>query len=346
MDGARVKRSLVLATDVWTPAIELARLADAAGLHRVWTTEYATRDAVVRAVALGMSTSRIQVGSGIGYAFTRLPLAAAAMAADARLATGGRFTLGLGAGTRGMRRHFYGHDDFDHPAPRLAEYVALLRAAWAADGTLEFTGDYYSASVPGFHAHPELAPLGTPPVYGSGLNSTMIRYAAASCDGVALHPVASATHYLERTVAPAMARGREQADREVALAAWRITSVDDDGDQARERVRANLAFYFSTPSYASVVEGTRWATVAEKVRERFGDLGPAWSLVGQVVPDDMVEAFSLSGTPIEVAARLPLLEAELAEQGADELVCQTVGIGLSDEETVENCRRIIAVAAT
>ena len=69
-------------------------------------------------------------------------------------------------------------------------------------------------------------------------------------------------------------------------------------------------------------------------------------IVGTVVPDDMVEAFSLAGTPAEVSARLPLLEAELAGQGADELVFQTVGIGLSDEETVENCRRIIALAAS
>lgn len=321
-------------------------MADAAGLHRIWTTEYATRDAVIRAVALGMQTERIQVGTGISYAFTRLPLAAAAMAADAQLATGGRFTLGLGAGTRGMRERFYGQDTFDHPAPRLAEYVELLKAAWGAEEGLEFAGDHYSANVPGYRAHPELKQLGVPQVYGSGLNSTMIRYAAASCDGVALHPVASATHYLEQVVAPAMARGREQAGRPVSLAAWRITSIDDDGDQARNRVRANLAFYFSTPSYASVVEGTPWEQVADRVRDRFHDIGPQWIRVGEVVPDDMVHAFSLAGTAAEVADRLPGLEADLADLGADEVVFQTVGIGLTDEETVDNCRRIISVATS
>ncbi|WP_169988518.1 LLM class flavin-dependent oxidoreductase [Microbispora sp. H10836] len=337
-----MRRSLVLATDVWGPTVELAQLAERRGLHRVWTTEYATRDAAVRALALGMVTTDLRVGTGISYAFTRLPLATAAMAADVQLVTRGRFSLGLGAGTRGMRERFYGQDGFARPAPRLAEYVGLLRAAWAARGDLQFQGDFYSASVPGYRPNAELDTWGPPPVYGSGLNATMIRYAAASCDGVALHPLASERHYLDAVVLPAMAAGAE--NRDVRLAAWMVTSVDEDGALARARVKSNLAFYFSTPSYRTVVEGTSWEPVAAAVRDRFREIGPRWSDIALLVPDEMAEAFSLAGTPEAIAARLPVLERELGERGVDEVVFQTVGIGLDDAATVDNIRRIIEAA--
>jgi alkanesulfonate monooxygenase SsuD/methylene tetrahydromethanopterin reductase-like flavin-dependent oxidoreductase (luciferase family) len=287
-----VRRSLVLATDVWEPSVRLAQRAEARGLHRVWTTEYATRDAVVRAIALGLAASRIQVGSGIAYSFTCLPLAAAAMAADAQLVTGGRFTLGLGAGTRGMRQRFYGHDAFDHPAPRFAEYVALLRKAWSAGDGLEFSGTFYNAQMAGFRASSELDRWGPPPVYGSGLNATMIRYAAASCDGIALHPLASAAHYLDGVVVPALNAGRPGGA--VGLAPRLITSIDEDGGLAAARVKANLAFYFSTPSYERVVAGTEWVSVAKKVRARFREVGPRWSEIAESIPDEMCEVFSLS----------------------------------------------------
>lgn len=334
-------RSLVLATDIWSPTIQLARTAEERGLHRVWTTEYATRDAAIRALALAMSTERLRVATGIAYAFTRMPLAAAAMAADIQLASKGRFAMAIGAGTRGMRRTFYGRDDFDRPAPRLAEYAALMRAAWGAKSGLEFEGEFYSAKVTGFSAHPELAAYGPPPLYGSGLNAVMIRHAARAFDGVALHPLASASHYLDAVVAPAMRSGQDRKHGETSLAAWRVTSIDADGSVARQRVKSNLAFYFSTPSYASVLVGTPWVEVSAAVQKAARETGHDWARVAELIPDDMADAFSLSGTPDAVAAALPALEDEYAARGVDEIVFQTVGIGLDDEATVANCALIL-----
>lgn len=336
-----MRRSLVLATDVHTPTIELARLAENHGFHRIWTTEYATRDAPVRALVLGLATTRLKVATGIAYAFTRLPLGAAAMAADIQIATRGRFTLGLGAGTRGMRSKFYGFDGFDHPAPRLAEYVDLLRAAWQADDGLSFEGRFYSARVPGFAANDELERYGPPPVYGSGLNRIMLKYAARAFDGVALHPVARYRPYLDRVVLPALKEGWEEGGRSGSLACWLIVAIHPEAEVARHRVRSNLAFYFSTPSYASVVEGTRWESVAGQIRQRFRQAGPDWSSLAELVPDEMVVDFALAGTPDEVSADLVDLQTELGERGCDEVVFQTVGVGISDEETIDNCRQII-----
>lgn len=337
-----MRRSIVFSTPAFEPLLDVSRAAEAAGFHRVWTTETATRDAVVRAVAIAAATTEIRVGTGIAYAFTRAPLAAATMAADAHVATGGRFALGMGTGTRGMRTRRYGIE-FDAPGPRFGEYVALMRAAWAARGELSFDGRYYRAAVSDFDLGDD-AVAGLQ-VFGAAVNPRMLSAVLASCDGVLLHAVTAVPRYLEATVVPLLRRAAESGTApEVAL--WCITSIDDDAEAARTRAKTTLAFYFTTPSYAGVVEGTAWEDPVRRIREAFrsGDVSAPHELAA-LVPDDLVDALTLTGTAREVAARLPLLEAELAQRGIDELVLQTVGVGLSSDEAVANCEAIVSACA-
>lgn len=333
-----MKRSIVFSTEALWPLVDVAREAERRGFHRVWTTETNTRDGLVRALMLANATSTIGVGTGIAYCFTRAPLAMAAEAADIHALSGGRLTLGLGFGTRGMRRNWYGLD-LDHPASRFAEYVALLRAAWSAEDGLSFQGRFYSANVPGYRLdHPRDLLAGLP-VYGSGLHGAMLRTAARTCDGIALHPLAARAHYLDDRLA--------ELDRTVPLAAWRMTAVDDDGDLARARARAGIAFYFATPSYADVAQGRPWQERAALIATTYRAMVPHvdWSRLASLVDDDMIADLALAGTPAEVRAQLPGIEAELARRGVAELVFQTVGKAKDGADAVANCERIVAACA-
>lgn len=337
-----MRRSIVFSTPAFEPLLDVARAAEAAGFHRVWTTETATRDAVVRAVAIAAATTEIRVGTGIAYAFTRAPLATATMAADAHAASGGRFALGLGTGTRGMRTRRYGIE-FDPPGPRFGEYVALVRAAWAARGELSFDGRYYRAAVSDFDLGSDaIAGLA---VYGAAVNPRMLSAVLASCDGVLLHAVTAVPRYLDGTVVPLLARAAEGGTAPGA-ALWCVTSIDDDVEAARMRAKTTLAFYFTTPSYAGVVEGTDWEDPVRRIRKAFraGGVSAPHELAA-LVPEDLVDGLTLSGTAREVGARLPGLEAELARRGVDELVFQTVGVGLSTDVAVANCEAIVGACA-
>lgn len=313
-----MRRSIVLATSDFLTLGPLGRRADRAGFDRIWTTETPTRDALVRALVLGLQTERIGWASGIAYAFTRAPLALAATVADIDIALGGRFSVGLGAGTRGMRRTWFGLDDFDQPASRLGEYAALLRAAWAADTSLQFDGTYYRASYHQFAGRRRSVPI-----WGSGLNPAMLTVAGRHFDGVALHPLTSQRAYLTDVALPAVARGAQGRPRRPQIAVWKITSVDDDPDTAGLRARRSLAMYFSTPSYAPVADHSGWGRVAERVRSAFREHGPVWTALAELIPGSMVEDFCLAGPPAEVAARCRDLETEYAHLGVDELVFQT-----------------------
>lgn len=316
-----MRRSIVFATDLLDGLVELSRDAEASGFHRVYTTEFPGRDAVARALAIGLGTERIGVATGIAYAFTRSPLEMAALAADVQRLTGGRFAIGLGSGTRGIRR-LYG-TEIDRAATWLSGYVAQLRRAWGS--------------------MPELSASGPPPVLGAALNPTMARIMARACDGVLLHPLALLRAHLVDRVLPAIRAGEQAGSEPSTVSAWCITAIDRDRDAAREVGRRQAAFYLSTPSYASVVEGTPWDDVAAKVRTAFdaSDRRATWASLAPLVPDALLDEIALTGTPEEVADQAEILERELGELGIDELVLQTVGAELDDAAVLRNCAEII-----
>src|ERR1700733_9980845 len=109
---------------------EITRRAELAGFEAAWAGEFLHRSAFVSAPAMAAATTRIGVGTAIAYAVGRSPLV---LANDARFLdemSDGRFTLGLGTGTRRMMTGWHSVRDPDGPAGRIEELVPLLRRLW------------------------------------------------------------------------------------------------------------------------------------------------------------------------------------------------------------------------
>jgi alkanesulfonate monooxygenase SsuD/methylene tetrahydromethanopterin reductase-like flavin-dependent oxidoreductase (luciferase family) len=337
-------RSVVLASDYFETNQELGRAAERHGFDRVWTTESSGRDAIVRAIAVAQATETIQVGTGIAYAISRAPLSLVATAADAYAATGGRFTLGLGVGTRGQRR-WYGAD-YDHPAPRFAEMVELMRVAERSPGGFDFNGRFYQLSLPRFVTATGLAGQSVP-IYGSGLHATMLDYVARSCDGIALHPLAFERQYLETVVLPAVSRGsgRRPSGTPPRIAAWCITAVHEDETTARDWVKRQLSFYFTTPSYTGTLLDPALRAAGERLRDRYReDPKQTWGDLAPLVPDEMVDAYSVAGTPAQVRSRLADVQARLRDIGVEELALQVPGKGMAVDEVLTATHAVLAAA--
>jgi probable F420-dependent oxidoreductase len=281
----------------------VARQAQQAGFSGLWLTESAQPVfSMCTAAALatdGLATDGLAIGTGIAVAFARSPMVSAQAAWMLADATGGRFTLGLGTQVRAHVERRYSAA-FDHPGPRLKEYVAAVRSIFRAfrrQERLRFDGDFYSFSLlpdmwsPGPMDHDD------PPIYLAGVSPWMCRMIGEVADGMHVHPLNTAT-YLEQVVRPAVAEGEIRAGRrpgQVALACPVMTIVGDSEEELsaqREDVRMRLAFYGSTPGYEVVFDTHGWFGVGERLNQlqRAGDFAG----MAATVTDEMVDAFAVT----------------------------------------------------
>jgi alkanesulfonate monooxygenase SsuD/methylene tetrahydromethanopterin reductase-like flavin-dependent oxidoreductase (luciferase family) len=338
-----VQRSLVFASSHWEPLPVLASEAEQAGLYRVWTTEGPRRDALVRATALLSATKTIRVGTGVVLAFQRSPIATGMAAADLSALSGGRFTLGLSPGSRGVRRA-HGEPDIASVGTWFREYVAVVRLACDTSASrIHYEGEYFRADVPSARMA-EVGSVQPPEIYGGGLNPAMLRNVGRACDGLALLSIGCAAPYLEEVAMPAWRVGAAGTARDAA--AWCITSIDDDLERARAEAKRQLAFYFSTPSYRAPAVAAGFGQAVANIQELFRSAGsPAWQRLAEAVPDPMVDAFTVTATPHDAPELLARWEERLSAAGVTEIVLQ-VPAALGEADYLSYGRRAIAAAGT
>ncbi len=322
-----MRHGLILIAPSIADQIAAARHAEARGFDSVWVTEFFSHHAFVRLAAVAGATERVKVGTAIAYAFMRTPLLAASAAMDVDEISRGRVVLGLGSGTRSMNEKWYSVS-FEHPpAPRIREAISLIRQAIAAQkgGGLRFEGKYYRIEIPQY-ARPD-AVRSEIPIYLAAVNRGMIRAAAAVADGLIGHPIFT-RRYIREVVLPELEGSRCE------LAPYVICSVSDDPDQARREVRGQIAFYYTTRLYHSVLEVHGWREIGETIATAFrqGDFRG----MAEAVPDELVDEIAICGRPDEVRDRLAQWEGL-----TDQVLLYPATVGAGPGRVRENLAAIV-----
>jgi probable F420-dependent oxidoreductase len=283
--------SLVTSSGGPAELAEAARRAEEAGFESVWATEFYDRSATVALAAMAEATERIELGSAIAYAFGRTPVVLAAEARDLDELSGGRFTLGLGTGTRRMQQDWHGLDG-EHPASRMEELVPLLRRLWKLhEGPIEHEGRFYRLDVK--PTAPPRPPLREEiPVFMAGVNRRMIEAAGKVADGLVGHPLFT-PEYVSEVARPALDG--------TPIAGYITTSVSGDRDQARHDAAAIIAFNSTVKTYRAVHRVSGFEAQAEAVREAWGR--GDFEGMAAAVTDEMIDTIALAGTPDEVRTR-------------------------------------------
>src|SRR5918997_1849676 len=132
----------------------MAKMVEGAGFESCWAAE-TTNTAFITASAAVQNTESIHVGTSIALAFPRSPTITAMTAWDLDELSGARFILGLGTQVKGVNvRRF--SVPFEHPAPKIKEYVQVIRTVWAANRGEDVTheGRFYNVTMPTFHGQP------------------------------------------------------------------------------------------------------------------------------------------------------------------------------------------------
>jgi probable F420-dependent oxidoreductase len=287
---------------------DIARRAEAAGFATMFLTE-AGRTACLSCAAAAVATTRLGLGTGVAVAFPRSPMVTATIAWELAEATGGRFVLGLGTQVRAHVERRYSAA-FDHPGPRLAEYVEAVHAifrAFRGDERLDFRGDFYSFSLLPAAWSPGRIDCPDPPVYVSAVGPWMHRMAGAHCDGVHVHPFHSVDHLRDVQV-PQVASGATGAGRSLDDVVFEIPvmtgvgATEEEIARTREQSRAMVAFYGSTPGYDAVFAHHGYEGLGARLNElqRAGDVRGMVALV----TDDVLDHYVVSAPWEELAVVL------------------------------------------
>lgn len=284
----------------------LATDAAAAGFSGLVVTE-AGRTAFLSCAAAALAAD-LDLATGIAVAFPRSPMVTAQVAWELAEATGGRFRLGLGTQVRAHIERRYGAQ-FEHPGPRMREYVHAVRACFRAfrGERLDHHGDFYDLSLLPPLWSPGPIDVADPPVDVAAVNPWMLEMAGEVADGVHVHPLNNPV-YLRETVLPRLAAGAQRAGRDPASLQVIVPAFTALGETAeeqarwRETARMQVAFYGSTPGYGGLFEQLGHPNTTERIRERqkAGDV-PG---MAAAIPDELLAHFVVGGDVADVAAQL------------------------------------------
>ncbi|HEX7973398.1 MAG TPA: TIGR03617 family F420-dependent LLM class oxidoreductase, partial [Anaerolineales bacterium] len=245
---------------------EMARAAEAMGFAGLWSTE-TVHDPFLPGALIAEHTRRVHFGTAVAIAFVRSPATLAYTAWDLAQSSGGRFILGLGTQVKAHVERRFGMPWPESVVGKLREQMNAIRSFWRTWQTgeaLNFRGEYYKLTLmspffnPGPIEHPAV------PIYIAGVNTGLARLAGESADGFHVHPFHT-PRYLSEVLMPALEQGagkagRTRADIKVSVTAFAVTSPEED-----LFVRAQIAFYASTPSYRPVMALHGWDEIAERL---------------------------------------------------------------------------------
>ena len=287
------------------PGIDrVAKAAEDLGFAGLWTSE-TKHDSFLPLAVAANGTGRIHLGNAVAIAFSRSPMVTAQLAWDLQDFSGGRFILGLGTQVKAhiVRRFSM---PWDRPAARMKDYILALRAIWESfqnEGGLKYEGEFYQHTLitpffnPGPIEHPEV------PIYIAGVNTRLARLAGELCEGFHVHPFHT-PEYVRQIVEPAIAEGaeaegRDKGDVELATSVFVITGEDEEAiREQREKMRAQAAFYASTPTYRTVLDVHGWGEIGE----RLGGLAREgkWHEMPKLITDVMLNTFAIESALDEV----------------------------------------------
>ena len=278
-----------------------------AGFSGIVMTE-GGRTAYLACAVAGVSAD-IDLLTGVAVAFPRSPMVTAEIAWELAEATGGRFRIGLGTQVRAHIERRYS-SEFEHPGPRLREYVLAMRAifrAFRGEEKLAFEGEHYRFDLLPRQWSPGPIDAPDPAIDVAAVNPWMLRMAGEVADGVHVHPLNHPV-YLRETVLPNLREGAVRAGRsvegfEVIVPAF-LAPGDDDAEQApwRDMARMQVAFYGSTPNYSFIFDQLGFEGTTQRIRERqkAGDLA---GMAG-VVSDDLLQHFVVAAPWDQMADRI------------------------------------------
>ena len=284
--------------------MEYARYAEQQGFEAVWQAESRlVRDAIVPMAAFAAVTERIHIGSGVINNWTRNAAVVAATFSTLDDLAPGRILCGIGAWWEPLASKV--GVDRRKPLKAMRELVPVVRRLLAME-TVSFEGEFIHLSdVEIDIVHGDRSPKKVP-IYIGATGDQMLELGGEIADGVLLNYLVSPQYNqraLEHVERGARRSGRrlEDVDRPQLV----VVSMDHDRDKALDNARELVTQYLGQQPHIMKASGVSeevlneihqvltWPATEEQIRKAM-----------RLVPDEVVQLITASGTPDEVRAKV------------------------------------------
>lgn len=296
-------------------AVAYAREAERLGFESVWLHDsYFERDAITYLAAIAGAVKNLRLGAGALNPYTRHPAVLAMTMSTLDNLAPGRTVLALGSGLPLRLNQM--NLPFDDTVARVSETIDALRALWRGERVR-----FNPQSLP---VQPMFPPPYKIPIYIAGYQSRFVTLCGEKADGYLARPcesIPAVASIHRRAVAAARSAGR--SPDEIEFAGYLLCLVDESRRAALNRAKRE-PFVIYMMSVLSDVSLKRVGFP----RELRDQIATAWRAeeyhrASEIIPDELLDAFLLCGTPDEIAARaleyhqagldLPLLQPVLQE---------------------------------
>jgi 5,10-methylenetetrahydromethanopterin reductase len=284
--------------------MEYVRYAEERGFEAVWQAESRlVRDAIVPMAAFAAVTDSIKVGSGVVNNWTRNAAVTAATFSTLDDLAPGRILCGIGAWWEPLASKV--GVDRRKPLKAMREVVEVVRRLLAME-TVTFHGEFVNVTdVEIDIVHGDRSPKNVP-IYIGATGDQMLELAGEIGDGVLLNYLVSPT-YNDRALARIEA-GTRRAGRtldDVDRPQLVVVSMDRDRERALDNARELVTQYLGQQPHIMKASGVSedlleeinkvltWPATEEQIRAAM-----------KLVPDDVVQFITASGTPDEVRAKV------------------------------------------
>ncbi|HUS43168.1 MAG TPA: LLM class flavin-dependent oxidoreductase [Ilumatobacteraceae bacterium] len=284
--------------------IELVQYAEASGFDAVWQADSRlVRDAVVPMAAFAANTERIKIGSGVIDIWTRNAARLASTFSTLDDLAPGRMICGLGAWWDPLAAKV--GIDRSRPLKVMREVVDAVRGLLHNE----------TVSMAGFHVqldgveldyvHQERRPKDVP-IYIGATGMQMMELTGEIADGAVLNYLVSPSYNVDAL--EALERGAAKAGRTLAdidRPQLVVCSVDEDRGAALDGARLLVTQYLGQQPHIMKASG-----VPQELLDEIGEVltWPATHdqvvAASKLVPDDIVQMITASGTPDEVRAKV------------------------------------------
>ena len=249
-------------------------------------------------------TQRLQFGTAVAIAFARSPANLAYTAWDLAQASSGRFILGLGTQVKAHIERRFGMQWPESVVGRLREQINAVRAfwnTWQTNQPLNYRSEHYKLNLmspffnPGPIKHPDI------PIYIAGVNTGLARLAGETAQGFHAHPFHTPRD-LREVIHPAIEQGAASAGRpksaiKISTSAFVVTTPEED-----YFVRAQIAFYASTPSYRPVMALHGWEEVAVQLSSLAAR--GQWTDMAGLITDAILQECAVVSAPADLPEAL------------------------------------------